>query len=158
MTAISLAEDHDLDVADERATERYRAFHRAALPQQESVRDGGVMVSPHDPLLPALLAFPVALGGWVAAKLALALVAGALAAALVWVATHRFGVPVRAATITVVAFSASAPLAVYGTQVYPELPAALAVTVAIGAITAPGATRACSSWRSLRSSCCRGCR
>jgi hypothetical protein len=137
MTALSLARDHDLNVADERAEGRYRAFHRADLPQQEAVRDGGVMVSPHDPLLPALLAVPTALGGWVAAKATLALLAGALAAAMVWVATRRFGVPSRAAIVTVLAFSAAAPLAVYGTQVYPEIAAALAVTVAIGAITAP---------------------
>lgn len=137
MTALSLARDHDLDVADERAEGRYRAFHRVDLPQQEAVRDGGVMVSPHDPLLPALLAVPMALGGWVAAKATLALLAGALAAAMVWVATRRFGVPSRAAIVTVLAFSAAAPLAVYGTQVYPEIVAALAVTIAIGAITAP---------------------
>jgi hypothetical protein len=92
------------------------------------------MVSPHDPLLPAALAVPMRLGGWVAAKLTLALVAGALAAAMVWVATHRFGVPVRTAVIATLTFSAAAPLAVDGTQVYPELPAALAVTIAIGAM------------------------
>jgi hypothetical protein len=135
MTAISLGEDHNLNLADERADQRFRDFHRADLPQQEAVRDNGALVSPHDPLLPALLALPMELGGWLAAKLTLALLAGALAAALVWVATHRFGVPTRAAVITTLAFSAAAPLAVYGTQVYPEIAAALAVTVAIGAIT-----------------------
>ncbi len=137
MTAISLGEDHDLDIADERAEQRFRDFHRAELPRQEADRDDGALVSPHDPLLPALLAVPMFLGGWLAAKLTLALVAGALAAALVWVATRRFGVPTRAAVITTLAFSAAAPFAVYGTQVYPELAAALAVTIAIGAITGP---------------------
>ena len=34
-------------------------------------------------------------------------------------------------------FAASAPLAAYGAQVYPELPAALAVTVAIAALSGP---------------------
>ena len=48
-------------------------------------------------------------------------------AAMVWVAVVRFGIPTPAAIVTVLAFSAGAPLAVYGTQVYPELPAALAV-------------------------------
>jgi hypothetical protein len=137
MTAISLGEDHNLDVADERDYQRFRAFHRAELPQQEAERANGALVSPHDPLLPAILAAPMRLGGWVAAKLTLALLAGALAAALVWVATYRFGVGTRAAVITTLAFSTAAPLAVYGTQVYPEIAAALAVTIAIAAITGP---------------------
>jgi len=76
-------------------------------------------------------------GGWLAAKLALAVMAGALAAALVWIAVRRFAVPVGVAVLAVLTFSLAAPLAFYGTQVYPELPAALAVTAAIGALTGP---------------------
>jgi hypothetical protein len=76
-------------------------------------------------------------GGWVAAKFALAAMAGALAAAMLWVAVRRFGVPLAVAVLAVATYSLAAPLAVYGTQVYPELPAALAVTVAIGAIAGP---------------------
>ncbi|MET1049880.1 MAG: hypothetical protein ABWZ55_09640, partial [Acidimicrobiales bacterium] len=49
----------------------------------------------------------------------------------------RFGVGRGPATVVVVAFALSAPLTSYGTQVYPELPAALAVTVAIAALTGP---------------------
>jgi hypothetical protein len=94
-------------------------------------------VSPHDPLLPLLLAAPVALGGWVGAKLALAAMAGVLAAAMAWVAVRRFAVSAPLAVAVVAAFSAAAPLAAYGTQVYPELPAALAVTAAIAALTGP---------------------
>jgi hypothetical protein len=142
MTALSLGEDHNLDVADEREHQQFRAFHRADLPQQEAERANGALVSPHDPLLPAMLAVPMRVGGWLAAKLTLALLAGALAAALVWVATHRFGVGTRPAVVTTLAFSTAAPLAVYGTQVYPEIAAALAVTIAIAALTGPLDTRA----------------
>ena len=39
--------------------------------------------------------------------------------------------------LAVLAYSLAAPLAMYGTQVYPELPAALAVTVAVAALTGP---------------------
>jgi hypothetical protein len=46
-------------------------------------------------------------------------------------------VPGRVAVITVLAFACAPPLAFYGTQVYPELPAALAVTLAIAALTGP---------------------
>lgn len=137
LSAISLGEDRDLDIADELAEERYRVFHHANLPVQTEVQDDGSQVSPHDPLLPALLAAPVFVGGWIGGKLALALIAGVLAAAMVWVAVVRFAVPVRVAVITVLAFSMSAPLVFYGTMVYPEVPAALAVTFAIAAITGP---------------------
>jgi hypothetical protein len=92
------------------------------------------MVSPHDPLLPALVAAPLGLGGWLAVKLALAVLAGALAALLLWTAVARFGAPPGPAALAVAVFAASAPLAVYGTQVYPELPAALAV---LGAVASP---------------------
>src|SRR5215211_2996104 len=34
LTAISLATDHDLDIADELAEGRWRPFHAAALPEQ----------------------------------------------------------------------------------------------------------------------------
>jgi hypothetical protein len=137
LTAISLGEDHDLNVRDERLDDRYREFHHAQLPLQEKIQDDGRLVSPHDPLLPALLATPMLIGGWIAAKLTLAAIAGLLAATLVWTAVVRFGVPTRAAVVTVLAFSAGAPLAMYDTQVYPELPAALAVALAVALLTGP---------------------
>lgn len=137
LTAISLAEDGDLDVADELAAERWRTFHEAGLPQQAVPQEDGSVLVPHDPLLPALLVPGVLLGGWVGAKLSLALLGGALAALTLWVAVRRFGAGVGAATGTVALLGASLPLAPYGTQVYPEVPAALAVLVAVGAATAP---------------------
>jgi hypothetical protein len=137
MTAISLGEDGTLNVADERVEGRYRDFHRVELPVQEAVAGDRRLVSPHDPLLPALLALPVAIGGWAGAKVALALLAGVLAGLLLWVAVRRFAVPLAPAALTVATFSLAAPLAIYGTQVYPELPAALAVTVAVAALTGP---------------------
>jgi hypothetical protein len=137
MTAISLGEDRSLDVADERAEGRYRDFHARSLPVQEATGPDGRRVSPHDPLLPALLALPVAVGGWVGAKIALAIVAGVLAALMLWVAVRRFGVALGPATLAVLTFSLAAPLAVYGTQVYPEIAAALAVTVSVAALTGP---------------------
>lgn len=137
LTALSLAEDGDLDIADELRAQRWRAFHEAPLPEQTKPLPGGRRVSPHDPLLPLLLAAPTGLGGWVGAKLALAALAGLLAALTCWTAVRRFDVPAGVAAVVVGLFFASAPLAVYGTQVYPELPAALAVTAAAAALTAP---------------------
>lgn len=137
MTAISLGEDGDLDVLDERTEGRFLDFHEVDLPVQEAAREDGKRISPHDPLLPALLAVPVLIGGWVGAKVFLAVLAGVLAALMLWVAVARFAVPPTVAVLAVLTFSLAAPFAVYGTQVYPELPAALAVTVAVAALTGP---------------------
>jgi hypothetical protein len=137
LTALSLWEDQSLDIRDELEAERWRDFHEARLPEQTRPLDGGRRLSPHEPLLPLLLAVPMGLGGWIGAKLTLAGLAGGLAAALVWVAVRRFAVPVAVATGTVLAFSLAAPLAVYGTQVYPELPSALVLTLGLAAVTGP---------------------
>jgi hypothetical protein len=135
ITAVSLGEDGDLDVSDEIAEGRWRSFHEVSLNQQTRPLASGREVSPHDPLLPALLAVPMLIGGWWAAKATLAVLSGALAGLLVWIAVRRFGVGVLSATLTVGIFGASAPIAVYGSQVYPELPAALMIAVAVALLT-----------------------
>lgn len=140
LTALSLYEDHDLDIADELAERRYLAFHDADLPVQTATRPDGRQLSPHDALLPLLLAVPMGLGGWLAAKLTLAVLAGLLAALLLWTAVRRFAVPLRLAAPGVAAATCTAPLAVYGQQVYPELPGALAALAAVAALTAPRPT------------------
>ncbi len=137
LTALSLARDGDLDISDELAAQRWRAFADVEPPVQTSVLPGGRQLSPHDPLLPLLLAVPMGLGGWVAAKATLALLAGALAALALWVAVRRFAVPLPLGSVGVGFASASAPLAVYGQQVYPELPAALLVLLGVAALTGP---------------------
>ena len=141
LTAISVAEDGDLDVADELADERWRRFHEAQLPIQQQVLPGGRQLSPHDPLLSALLAVPWLLGGWVGAKAALAVLAGLLAALTTWTAIRRFGIGPLAAGSVVGALSASWPLAGYATQVYPEVPAALAVVAIVAVARAPAPPR-----------------
>jgi len=139
LTAISLAEDGDLDIADELAAGRWRPFHALPLPEQTEPLAGGRRRSPHDPLLPLLLAGPVAAGGWVGAKLAMAAMAGLLAALALWTAVRRLDVPAATATLAVGVLACSPPLAVYGSQVYPELPAALAVLAAAAALLSPAA-------------------
>ncbi|MGF1645427.1 MAG: hypothetical protein ACFCVF_00660 [Kineosporiaceae bacterium] len=143
LSALSLVDDGDLDIADELAAQRWREFHAADLPEQTALRPDGSRLSPHNPLLPLLLAGPVALGtalavpAWVSAKAALALVAAILAGLTVWTAGRRLGVPPRTAAVVVTVFGASPPLSVYATQLYPELMAALAVTAAVAALTGP---------------------
>jgi hypothetical protein len=99
LTAISLAEDRDLNIADELADGRWRPFHALPLPEQTEPLADGRRLSPHDPLLPLLLAGPVAAGGWAGAKLAMAAMAGLLAALALWTAVRRLGVPVATAAL-----------------------------------------------------------
>jgi hypothetical protein len=142
LSALSLGEDLDLDISDELAREAYRPFHRADLDRQTEPNADGRQFSPHDPGLPFLLAVPMRLGGWAAAKATLALFAGALAAVTAWVAIRRFAAPERWALATVAVFALSTPLGVYATQVYPELPAALVVTSVVALITGAHRVRA----------------
>ncbi len=144
LTALSLWEDGDLDIADELADERWRDFHAAELPRQTEPLPDGSELSPHDPLLPVLLAPGVGLFGWGGARITMALVVGALAALLTWTASTRLGVRHRTAAIVSTAFCLSPPLTSYGSQVYPEAVAALATTVAVSALLGrPG------RWRTL---------
>ena len=139
LSATSLAEDGNLDITDELADQRWRAFADVPPHIETFVLLDGSQISPHDPLLPLLLAVPTGLGGWVGAKLALAIVAGGVAALTLWLAVRRFGVhPGTAATGAGIA-GASMPLAVHGQQIYPELPAAFVTLLGVVALT--GAVR-----------------
>ena len=138
LTAQSLADDLDLDIADEIAERAYLPYHEITIDRQTSVLDDGREVSPHDPLLPALLAIPMAVGGWALAKATLAVIAALTAAVTAWTAIRRFGVAAPVAGAVTAAAFAGIPLAAYGGQVYPELPAALATTVATAALLTPG--------------------
>ena len=142
LTAISLAEDFDLDISDELDEERFRDFHEVSLNQQTiELNAEGQRISPHDPLLPIILAVPVALGGWVGAKVALALIAGLTAVATFTLAVRRFGVDRRVGGFVVSAFFIASPFAAYGAQVYPAMPAALTMTLGVLAVTGSPSTR-----------------
>lgn len=137
LSALSLWEDGNLDISDELVEERYRDFHEVDLPQQTLPLEDGRRVSPHDPLLPLLLAAPMGLAGWAGAKAALALLGGALAVLIVWTAKERFGVSTRTAYLTAGVFALAPPLAIYSTQVYPALPAALVLLAGFAAVLGP---------------------
>lgn len=141
LTALSIAQDGDLDIANQRSSGAYREFHEAALPVQTALREDGSRLSPHNPLLPAFLAWPMAFGGWAAAKAALAVLAGATAAATAWTAARRFGVSRRTAEIGALIMAASPPLAFYATQIYPAMAAALLTVVSAACLTGPDSRR-----------------
>lgn len=137
MTALSIARDGDLNIANQRYAGDYRAFHEATLPVQTVLRADGSRISPHGPLLPAYLALPTAAGGWAGAKAALAVLAGAVAALTALVASRRFGVSRPTAATGAVLMAASPPMAFYATQIYPETLAALLTTAAVFALCGP---------------------
>lgn len=137
LSAISLWEDGDLDISDELVSERYRDFHEVDLPQQTLLLEDGTRISPHDPLLPVLLAVPMGVAGWMGAKTLLAALASGLAVLTAWTARSRFGVSTRTAYLTAGVFALAPPLGVFATQVYPALPAALALLAGFAAILGP---------------------
>ncbi len=138
LTAMSLWEDLDLDISDELETERYRVFHEVGLNQQTfELNDAGQQLSPHDPLLPLVLAIPYGIGGWAGAKVMLSAIVGLTAALTLHVAVRRFGTAPGAATWIIGAFFTAPPLTSYGTQVFPASAAALALMVAFWAATHP---------------------
>jgi hypothetical protein len=146
LSALSLAEDGDLDISDELAAQRWRAFHADELPVQTEPFADGSEISPHDPLLPVLVAAPMGLFGWVGVKVVLGLLAAGCAALLAWTAARRFGVSQTVAGWGSAIAFASPPLAVYSQQVYPELPAALVTLGAVALLTAPRPDRSSRSY------------
>ena len=92
LSALSLGEDGNLDVSDEIARGAYLPFHRPAAAPGRGRAYGRLDRAPRPPAA-APPRRPVALGGWVGAKLALAGVAAALAALIAWIAVRRLGVP-----------------------------------------------------------------
>ena len=141
ISATSIGEDLSLDVSDEIADRRYLPYHEIDLDVQTMPLDAsGRQVSPHDPLLPVILALPMRLGGWWAAKAALALVAGLAAGLTTWLAMRRLSIGAAAAGVGVGAAFVGIPLSAYGVQVYPEMPAALAVVGAVALLTTPRPT------------------
>ena len=138
LTALSIYEDFDLDISDELDEQRYLPFHEIRLNQQTiDLNEDGQRISPHDPLLPLLLSIPMGLGGWLAAKITLAAMAAFTAMVTLWVAVRRFNVSENLAAGVVGIFFAAPPMTSYATQIYPEMPAALAVVSSIGIISGP---------------------
>jgi len=137
LTAISLAEDLDLDISDELDEQRFLPFHeRPTLSQQTTdVNESGQRLSPHDPLLPVLLAAPMELAGWIGARIAMAVMAGATAAATIFVGVRRLGLAVWPTAPVVAALFMSPPLVAFGNQIYPAMPAALTIIAGLAVVT-----------------------
>lgn len=138
LTALSLAEDFDLDIADEIESRAFEPFHEISLNTQTfPLNESGQRLSPHDPLLPLIAAPAMGIGGWVGVRILLVAIGGLTAAITTWTAVRRLGLRPRVAVVGVGSIMVSAPIVSYSTQVFPEILAALAVSIAASALLHP---------------------
>ena len=127
----SLLADRDLRIDDNHARGDYRAYFRGALEPDHRVPPGadGAIYSIHPVGVSLLVAPGFALGGYRGASLTIVLV-GAIVGWLLW-QWLRALTESAAATFGWLAIVTSAPFVLHGFAVYPEIPAALAVLVAL---------------------------
>lgn len=129
LAAHSLVNDGDLDVSDEYRDRAYRTFYPYPLDRHGAPRRDGALLEPHGVGMPVLIAPAYALGGAKLVEVWLALLA--TAAMLVAYFLARRVVPDPWAFGATLAVGLSPPLVAYGTAVYPELPAALLLGLAM---------------------------
>jgi len=126
----SLVSDRDLNLADEITERDYAPYHYDTLYRQDEPRPDGKRYTPHSPGLSVLLIPGYVLAewvkpsaGWVGARIELALLAATILTGAGLLAQRFVSRPVWAAPAAALAVAFSAPLWIYSTQVYPELPA-----------------------------------
>ncbi len=137
LTTQSLLSDGDLDLADEYRNREYEKFWDGSVDlwRQMEPTAGDRLLSPHHPGLSVLVLPAYAVGGLVAVQRFLVVVWGA-AMAFAALAAVRMGTSHAAAAVAGVAVGAGVPGLVYASQLYPEGPAALCVSLALLVVTA----------------------
>lgn len=131
VATVSLLQDHDLWLDDEYTRLSYWSFYPGSLGLGHSVpaRDGHI-ASFHDAGVSILSVVPYALGGLKLVLVAMALVTAAILA-LVYLTARVAGVAAQPALLAAALVGASMPVAVYSTQIYPEIPVALCVIAVV---------------------------
>ena len=132
LTTQSLSSDADLDLTDEYRNGEELTFWDGTVPlwRQMKPAPDGRLLSPHQPGLSLLTLPAFSLGGLGAVRRFLVL-AWAAAMACAAVLGRRAGAPPWAAVLGAVVVGAGAPGVVYASQVYPEGPAALCVSLGL---------------------------
>jgi hypothetical protein len=125
LMARSIASDGDIDLRDEYARREYRSFYSGTLRTNGRVV-AGRLVEPQPPGVSVLLAPAYALGGSPATELVIAALA-ALAFVFAAALAHRL-VPEPWATAAPLACALSPPALGAATEIYPDVPAAAALT------------------------------
>ena len=135
LLAHSLAEDGDVDLADEYRDQAWRRFTSQRIEPQpgDPVGPGGEVFSRHEPLLPLLLAPAYGAAGVFGARLLMLALAALAAGRLLLAALAQPGVTARGAFRAWALFAFAPPLLLYSSQIWVEVPALLAVTMVIEA-------------------------
>ena len=129
--AQSLWRDGDLKIENNHARRDYREYYPLDLDPHYLTRGAdGEIYSIHPIGMPVLIAPVYALGGY-PAVVALFVLMAAAAAALMWHAVVRATNAIGAATFGWAAVAATTPFLYNSFAIYPEVPAALAVVVAL---------------------------
>ncbi len=128
----SLLADGDLRIDDNHARGDYRAYFNAPLEPDHIVPPSadGAIYSIHPVGVSLLVAPGFRAGGYAGASLTIALV-GTLTGLLLWRALTAITGSARAATFGWLAVVTSAPFVLHAFAIYPEIPAACAVVVAV---------------------------
>ncbi len=141
LTTQSLLDDGDLDLRQQYERASYRVFfdHLDPLWTQAPPRPDGRLLSPHDPGLSVYLLPGFAVSGLRGAQIQMLLTAAAVFA-LMFVLIARETEAPRLAWFATLAVGLTATAFVYATEIYPEVPAALCLVLALLALRAPPVT------------------
>jgi hypothetical protein len=122
--------DHDLNLANDYAGDRYFVFYPERLPDIHGIRVGDAIYSVRDMGTPVLAAIPFAIAGRTGV-LVLLCVFGALLAAQLYLLLRDLAFDRRVALLAVAATVFVHPFLTYTTQIYPDLIAALVFVTAV---------------------------
>ena len=136
LTTQSLLTDGDFDLRNQYEAKSYKSFfdHPDDLWQQSVPKPDGALLSPHNPGLSVLVIPGFALGGLVGAQVQL-LVLAAATMALAFVLADRLTGRRLASWVISLGVGLSATAFIYSSEIYPELPAALALVLALLLVT-----------------------
>ena len=139
ITTQSLLSDRDLDTRNQFLASQYESFfdHPDGLWLQSVPRKDQAILSPHNPGLSVLLMPGFAIGDLLGAQLEMVVLA-ALAFALTYVLVARLTGTYLSAVLATVAIGLTATPFIYSSEIYPEVPAALALVVALLIATRSG--------------------
>jgi hypothetical protein len=126
----SIVFDHDLDLANDYAGQRYYEFYPEPLPDVHGIHVGNAIYSLRDMGLPLLAVIPYALAGRTGV-LVLICVFAALLAAQLYLLLRDLAFDRRIAFLAVAVTAFVHPLITYTTQIYPDLIAALMFVTAV---------------------------
>lgn len=152
LTTQSLLQDGDLDLSQQYRRRSYESFfdHSDGLWSQSITRDDGTFLSPHNLGLPLLLLPGFGAAGLLGAQVQM-LVMAALTFALVYILIVQLTGAAWPSWLATMAVALTATAFIYATEIYPEVPAALALTASLLILRGLGRP---GIWRALGLAAC----